>query len=241
MKAIHVVQQSLAEALLASGTQPQHLAKVDSTSVGLEAEVQDLRLIVKQMTEDAEGFSQTVNTLKASLTHQQQLTKQYRDSYERLSSKLNALEADIREEVLSRGNVKSLLRYLEDGDSAQACLALLREGCSEAMSAAAASPQLTNGVPVDVAKESASQDENHKSNDGVVGVQVPLLGKQPTSSGRRAVFAELNKASKPAAESHVARAFEKPTTRHPAAHHARAVRNFNVKDDYVHNSTVRNS
>ncbi|KAF4730921.1 hypothetical protein FOZ62_010100 [Perkinsus olseni] len=88
------------------GTQPQHLTKVDATSVALEAEVQDLRHIVKRMTEDAEGFSQTVGDLKASLGHQQQLTKQYRDSYERLSSKLNALEADIREEVLGRGNVK---------------------------------------------------------------------------------------------------------------------------------------
>ncbi|KAF4652912.1 hypothetical protein FOZ61_009333 [Perkinsus olseni] len=223
-------------------TQPQHLAKVDSTSVALEAEVQDLRLIVKQMTEDAEGFSQTVNTLKASLTHQQQLTKQYRGSYERLSSKLNALEADIREEVLGRGNVKSLLRYLEDDDSAQACLALLREGCSEAISAAAASPQLTNEVPVDVVKASASQNESHKIEDGVVCVQVPLLSKQPTISGRRAVLAELNKASKSAAKVHSARAFEKPTTLHPAAHNARAVRNFNVKDDYVYNNcTVRNS
>ncbi|KAF4714640.1 hypothetical protein FOZ63_032006 [Perkinsus olseni] len=222
-------------------TQPQHLAKVDSTSVALEAEVQDLRLIVKRMTEDAEGFSQTVGDLKASLGHQQQLTKQYRDSYERLSSKLNALEADIREEVLGRGNVKSLLCYLEDDDSAQACLALLREGCSEAMSAAAASPQLTNGVSVDVVKAPASQNESHKSEDGVVGVQVPLLSKQSTSSGRKAVLAELKKASKSAAKVHSARVLEKPTTRHPAAHNARAVRNFNVKDDYIYNSTVRNS
>ncbi|KAF4693252.1 hypothetical protein FOZ60_011478 [Perkinsus olseni] len=38
------------------GTQPQHLTKVDATSVALEAEVQDLRHIVKRMTEDAEGL-----------------------------------------------------------------------------------------------------------------------------------------------------------------------------------------
>lgn len=75
--------------------------------MGLQSlQVQNLRLVVKRMTDDAEDFSGTVGTLRSSLNEERKMAQRYRESYERLSVKLNALEADIREEVLGRGNVK---------------------------------------------------------------------------------------------------------------------------------------
>ncbi|EER16195.1 hypothetical protein Pmar_PMAR003658 [Perkinsus marinus ATCC 50983] len=216
------------------------ITKGDATSEDLQAEVQNLRLVVKRMTDDAEDFSGTVGTLRSSLNEERKMAQRYRESYERLSVKLNALEADIREEVLGRGNVKPLLRYLEEDGSAQGCLALIREGCSEALSTTT-SVLRPDDFPVDAVKSCTGPDSVHvdqtsvRNDDGVVGIRVPLRSKQTSSgpNGRRAVLAELNETR----EVNGANAAKKPLVRQPSTHNARAVRNFNVKDDYVSNTT----
>ncbi|KAF4678134.1 hypothetical protein FOL47_005413 [Perkinsus chesapeaki] len=210
----------------------QHVPAAESNAKALQAEVQDLRSMVKRMAEDAGRFSETVGTLRESLHQQQHLTEQYRHSYQRLSDRLNAMEADLREEVLGRGNLEPLLRYIDDEESPRACLRLLREGCIEAMNNIS---ETEEAAEVNVIADPMQQS---KPDDAVVGLQVAIHSRQPhsTTGGRRAVLAELNKATR---IERPAKTVDKPSPRQ-SAHNVRVVRNYNIKDDSVYTGAARN-